>query len=968
MNKNIVWSLLFVLAFIVGCDDENDPFAGNDNFITSFSLRQGEQVYPAFFRGDTILLVTPEGISLQNVKAEIVCSENSTIIPDPATVENWEQQQYFVVTSHSGIERKYLYIPSRSGQAVEGIILLNTQAEVDAFGAKGVTHINGSLIIGRQAGTDTITSLAALTALKRVSDNVILNTMFKGYEFTGLNNLEEVGGSLHINAADSIWTLPLNKLASVGGDFNVTSASIAEITCPALKSVGGSVTLAAPFVKSDFSALQQVSGALALKGKAAMQSLSFQSLERVGETVEVNMSVVRLEFPELRSCDKLTVVKGSMALLYCPKLQDIATELNIADNPLYTESTVDRTRRCVERDKNRPSVVIWSMGNEAGYGCTFEDALAWTKSYDPTRLTHYESSMHHPRNPKRGKTDFSNIDLRSRMYAAIPEMHAYLGNNPDKPFIQCEFVHAMGNGPGDIEDYYQLEEQYDTFVGGFVWEWCDHGVYMGTTDDGRKKFYYGGDSGEYPHDGNFCMDGLVYPDRTPSTGLKEYKNVHRPVRVHLVDAASGTYILQNNLDFTNLKEEVYLTYEILQNGMAVASGEIRDTELLDVAPRSKKTVQLPIKPLENGACSVIISSHQLHEKPFTPADFKLGFDQIMLNENCTDTLTALLNAEKASADSCSCAANGTASAITYTENDRVITINGADFVYVYNKLTGMFDSMIYKNHSFLKRPMEMNIWRAPTDNDRVVKRLWYEAGYDKMTQRAYNTTVEAQKDGSLKLHTTSSMAPIFRQRFLEIDAEWIITPDGIVRSSMEIERDAIMRGMYSEYFEDVTENDNPFQPNEAFLPRLGIRLFLSKRMNQAEYFGYGPHESYIDKRRASYLGKFTSRVCDLHEDYMRPQENGSHYHCEYVSVADDSRKLTVYNEQPISFNLSEYTEEELTTKGHNYELEKSGYTVFCIDYRQSGIGSGSCGPQLAKEYRLDDTHYTFSFHLKPEIL
>jgi len=620
------------------------------------------------------------------------------------------------------------------------------------------------------------------------------------------------------------------------------------------------------------------------------------------------------------------------------------------------------------RDKNRTSVLIWSMGNEAGYGCTFEDALAWTKSYDPTRLTHYESSMHHPRNPKRGKTDFSNIDLRSRMYAAIPEMHAYLGNNPDKPFIQCEFVHAMGNGPGDIEDYYQLEEQYDTFVGGFVWEWCDHGVYMGTTDDGRKKFYYGGDSGEYPHDGNFCMDGLVYPDRTPSTGLKEYKNVHRPVRVHLVDAASGTYILQNNLDFTNLKEEVYLTYEILQNGMAVASGEIRDTELLDVAPRSKKTVQLPIKPLENGACSVIISSHQLHEKPFTPAGFKLGFDQIMLNENCTDTLTALLNAEKASADSCSCAANGTASAITYTENDRVITINGADFVYVYNKLTGMFDSMIYKNHSFLKRPMEMNIWRAPTDNDRVVKRLWYEAGYDKMTQRAYNTTVEAQEDGSLKLHTTSSMAPIFRQRFLEIDAEWIITPDGIVRSSMEIERDAIMRGMYSEYFEDVTENDNPFQPNEAFLPRLGIRLFLSKRMNQAEYFGYGPHESYIDKRRASYLGKFTSRVCDLHEDYMRPQENGSHYHCEYVSVADDSRKLTVYNEQPISFNLSEYTEEELTTKGHNYELEKSGYTVFCIDYRQSGIGSGSCGPQLAKEYRLDDTHYTFSFHLKPEIL
>ena len=330
-----------------------------------------------------------------------------------------------------------------------------------------------------------------------------------------------------------------------------------------------------------------------------------------------------------------------------------------------------------------------------------------------------------------------------------------------------------------------------------------------------------------------------------------------------------------------------------------------------------------------------------------------------------------MDAEKAAADTSSngsCDTNDTVSAISYTENDRAITINGANFVYVYNKLTGMFDSMIYKNHSFLKRPMEMNIWRAPTDNDRVVKTLWYEAGYDKMTQRAYDTTVETLSDSSLKLHTTSSMAPIYRQRFLEIDAEWIITPDGIIKSNMEIERDAIMHGMYSEYFNDVTENENPFQPNEAFLPRLGVRLFLSKQMDQAEYYGYGPYESYIDKRRASYLGKFDARVCDLHEDYMRPQENGSHYNCEYVSVADDSRKLTVYNEKPISFNLSEYTAEELTTKGHNYELEKSGYTVFCIDYRQSGIGSGSCGPQLAKEYRLDDTHYTFSFHLKPEIL
>lgn len=635
----------------------------------------------------------------------------------------------------------------------------------------------------------------------------------------------------------------------------------------------------------------------------------------------------------------------------------------ICDNPDWTESIVDRVKKNVMRDKNRPSVVIWSMGNESGYGCTFEEALAWTKSYDPSRLTHYEGSMHRPRNPINGKNDYSNIDLRSRMYASIPEMHAYLQNNPDKPFIQCEFIHAMGNGPGDIEDYYELEEQYDAFVGGFIWEWCDHGVYMGTTNDGRKKFYYGGDSGEYPHDSNFCMDGMVHPDRTVSTGLKEYKNVHRPVRVSLEDAANGVYVLQNNLDFTNLKDFLYLTYEVFCDGEMISTGEITDTDLLDVAPRSKKTVRLPIVPCASGKCSVIIRSHQLSDAPFTEAGFERGFDQLFLNDNENTVVTQLLKSESTDAP-----------AITCTENDRYITINGDNFVYKYNKLTGLFDSMIYKNYSFLKRPMEMNIWRAPTDNDRVVKNLWYNAGYDCVQTRAYHTVVENLEDGSLRISTTSSLAPVYRQRYLDIAATWVINPDGTIVSSMEIERDAVMRGHYAEYFNhpevklDRHGIEDVFEPHEAFLPRLGIRMFLPKTMKQAEYFGYGPYESYIDKHQASYIGKFTCDVADMYEDYLRPQENGSHYHCDYVSVADENRKLTVYNETPISFNLSEYTAEELTNKAHNYELEKSGYTVFCVDYRQSGIGSGSCGPQLIDKYRLNDTHYSFSFHLKPEVM
>ncbi|MCC8150425.1 MAG: DUF4981 domain-containing protein [Lachnospiraceae bacterium] len=636
----------------------------------------------------------------------------------------------------------------------------------------------------------------------------------------------------------------------------------------------------------------------------------------------------------------------------------------ICDNPDWKEPVLDRVQKCVLRDKNRPCVVVWSMGNESGYGCTFENALAWTKSFDETRLTHYEGSLHRPRNPIGGKNDYSNIDLRSRMYASIPEMHAYLQNNPDKPFVQCEYIHAMGNGPGDIEDYYELEEMYDTYVGGFVWEWCDHGVYMGKTNSRHKKFYYGGDFGEYPNDGNFCMDGLVYPDRTLSVGIKEYKNVHRPVRVKLVDAVAGTYILQNNLDFLNLKDALYLTWSVWCDGDKISEGEVHDTEILDVAPRTKKEVKLPIEvPAEKGKAYVMIRSHKLKADWFREEGFELGFDQLFLNDAPTKKLTDLLAAEGAGEK-----------AVTYSEDERYVYIEGQDFSYTFNKLTGVIGRIVYKNHSFMDDPMELNIWRAPTDNDRIVKRLWYAAGYDCMQTRTYSNTFETLKDGSLKITTVSAMAPVFRQKYLNFEITWMIRPDGTIDVHFEVERDAVMRGTYAPYFNhpelrlDRHGIENNFEIHEAYLPRLGLRLHLPKNMCKVEYYGYGPYESYIDKHQASWFGKFDAHVAAMHEDYIRPQENGSHYGCEYVTVADRTHRLSVYNETPFSFNLSQYTAEELTKKAHNYELEKSGQTIFCIDYRQSGIGSGSCGPQLAKKYRLNDTHYSFGFHIRPEEL
>ena len=283
MKKIILWGVfLFSLTFLVGCEDDNDPFVGSDNFITSFKLKQGENSYEALLRGDTIILATPDGVVLSEVTPDIVCSENSSIKPDPSTITNWEEQIYFVVTSHSGAERRYLYVPEKKALTFEGIVMLNTQEEVDAFGAKGLTRIDGSLIIGRQTGRDTIRSLEALSTLKRVTSDITINQLFMGYELTGLDNLEEVGGKFHINSADSLWGVTLNRLVRVGGDLNITSKAISEILCPRLESVGGTVTLAAASVTLNFSSLRQISGDLNLNGKTAMSSIVFQSLERVG--------------------------------------------------------------------------------------------------------------------------------------------------------------------------------------------------------------------------------------------------------------------------------------------------------------------------------------------------------------------------------------------------------------------------------------------------------------------------------------------------------------------------------------------------------------------------------------------------------------------------------------------------------------------------------------------------------------
>lgn len=603
----------------------------------------------------------------------------------------------------------------------------------------------------------------------------------------------------------------------------------------------------------------------------------------------------------------------------------------IADNPEFTEATVDRAKLLVTRDKNRPCVVIWSMGNECAYGCTFEAALSWTKSYDKTRLTHYEGARYRAVN----KTyDFSSLDLYSRMYPSLEEIHEYISRDTKKPFILCEYSHAMGNGPGDLEDYFGVFEQYDQVCGGFVWEWCDHAIYQGRTIDGKPMYLYGGDHGEYPHDGNFCMDGLVYPDRKPHTGLLEFKNVYRPVRVVSFDQNQKELVLHNYLDFTDFKKWGTIAYEVSCDGALLTKGIVNEADMPELMPHNEGRISLDFEVPAAGKCFLKVSYYLKNSTALLTEGSLLGFDEILLkNGDMKNQKAAALIKKKVE----------NTGSFEILEDDRFLFINGRTFSYTYHKLTGTFQKMSFENQSVLERPMEFNIWRAPADNDCRIKTKWFEAHYHRASSRGYKTVWTENEDG-VKIVTDLSLTAAPIQRILNIQAVWLIGSDGILDGKLDVRKD-------SEFPE---------------LPRFGLRLFLPKEMNQVAYFGLGPVENYIDKRRASYHGLFSSSVTDLHEDYLRPQENGSRSDVDFVTIEGGALSLTVASEQTFSFHASPYTQEELTEKAHNYELTPAGMTEFCVDYRQNGIGSESCGPDLRGKYEFEENEFKFGFRLVPE--
>lgn len=582
----------------------------------------------------------------------------------------------------------------------------------------------------------------------------------------------------------------------------------------------------------------------------------------------------------------------------------------IAGDDRFKTAIMDRSKMMVERDKNRPCVVFWSMGNEAGYGANFKATAEMIKEMDDTRLVHYES-LHH-------MDDTSNavLDVVSQMYTAPWDMNGWLERD-ERPFLLCEYCHAMGNGPGDLEDYHEMFHSHERFCGGFVWEWCDHGLPLGTTDDGKVKYGYGGDFGERHNDGNFCMDGLVYPDRRPHTGLLELKQVYRPVRVFKGEKA-GTFVIKNLLHFVDAGEGLLGKYEITYDGGMYAAGSFE----FNVAPLSTVEVQIPDAAIMREKTTYIRFVFIAKvDTPWCEKGYEVCFDQLTL---CEVEEPAAVTA---------------GGSVVCLEEPLCVKVSTGMMDLVYSKRKGNFQSIKHNGVELLTKPMEFNFFRAPIDNDSM-RGDWFRAHLNDYIVKVYDTQVCCETD-KVVITSKQSFGWSMYQPFAYLDVVYIISGYGELKIRCDMKATNKL----------------------TFLPRFGIRLFVPKSFDRVEYFGYGPSESYIDKHRASYLGNFGGFISEMYEDYIKPQENSSHYGCKHMTLMGEGIQVRFEAGKEFSFNASEYTQEELSAKRHNYELEKCEDNVICIDYKMAGVGSNSCGPMLAEKYRIELPELSAEFKL-----
>ena len=590
---------------------------------------------------------------------------------------------------------------------------------------------------------------------------------------------------------------------------------------------------------------------------------------------------------------------------------DVENHIWPCQNDNFTDMFVDRMVRMVERDKNHASVIIWSTGNESGYGKNHDAMIDYTRSRDLSRLIHCEDASR--------KGDNHNVDLISRMYVS-PEDILKIASDPqtDKPLFLCEYAHAMGNSPGGMTDYMEAFRKHPGLIGGCIWEWADHTV----IEDGVCK--YGGDFGELTHDGNFCCDGLVFPDRSFKAGSFSTKYAYQNFDTEF----NGKRITVENLhDFTSL-DKYTLCLELEIDGKVMDKKEYK----LNIAPHEKAELDFPFNAPEKCALGVYLNIYMLDQ-----SGYEVGMKQHKIE--------------------CSIVGKEDTSPLSVTREDsQRAYIEGDGFSYTFNKHYGTLESMVKNGSELLSERTKLTTWRPPTDNDRHARFVWGMINGDNRTGENMNKLFSKVYSCNVKGNTITvegSLAGIGRMPVLTYTAQYEFFSDGEIAVTLK-----------ANPREDVTKTDfstPSYRDVHLYLPRLGFEFALAKENDGFTYYGMGENECYCDMNNHARIGMYRSSAQKEYVPYIHPQEHGNHLHTKLLKM--DSG-LTFTADGEFEFCVSEYTPENITEAKHTDELKKNGCTNVRIDYKVSGIGSHSCGPRLHQKYQIKDKDILFKFSIK----
>lgn len=604
-----------------------------------------------------------------------------------------------------------------------------------------------------------------------------------------------------------------------------------------------------------------------------------------------------------------------------------------AKSPEWREAFLDRAVRMVERDKNHPCVVMWSLGNESGYGPNHDAMAEWIHSRDSSRPVHYCEAW-------QDGVPSPITDVVSCMYPTIERLEQEgQGKSGARPFLMCEYAHAMGNGPGNLKEYWETIYAHDQLLGGCVWEWCDHGI-LQTAEDGTPYYAYGGDFGEYPHDGNFCIDGMVFPDRTPSPSLVEYKKILQPVEVNAADSTAGRIRIRNRYDHVDLG---HLTgsWKLLADGEQIQAGVL---VLPDIGPGDTAEVDIP---LNLGGLDV--TQHHILEVSFRLAHATLWA------EAGHEVAWAQLEVPAAAIP----AGDGTRAAgeldgmrpkrrsLDVDRTPDTLVITGGAFHITLNRRTGLLDRWQAHGVELLQRGPQPHVWRAPTDNDVWIVHKWRDVGLDHLEMHVQDVRILETGPDRVVVEVPCILAanarvPAFRWNMaytFERSGEIIL--DHHLMPSLDLET----------------------------IPRLGVQMLLPEELEYVTWYGRGPHENYVDRKESARMGRWTATVDQLHVPYIMPQENGGRTDVFWAAVADEhGRGLLAVADPTMTVTASRYTTEALTHARHTCELEPSGSVVLTLDHAVCGLGSASCGPKPLAQYMLRPMETRFRFRLRPVLL